>query len=104
MNTNFNKYNHRWEGIVCQPCGKRVKVDQCSQITQHLAGNKHTAAVSLRHVLSDESSSSNELQSKCLDLCKLFVAADISLKKLNNTEVRFPNKYIDIDLPDESTL
>jgi hypothetical protein len=31
--------------LVCQACGKAIVAQQCSQVTQHLSGNKNTAAI-----------------------------------------------------------
>jgi hypothetical protein len=31
--------------IFCQACGKSVVAQQCSQVTQHLSGSKHIAAI-----------------------------------------------------------
>lgn len=40
---NFSSDGHV---LFCQPCGKAIKAEQRSQVTQHLEGKKHIAAVS----------------------------------------------------------
>lgn len=100
--------------LYCQPCGKSIKADQRSQVTQHLSGNKHIIAASRsasKQVLLSETgpSSSHSQPSKSRefysDICKTFISADIPLFKLNNKEVKnFLAKYTNFDPPDESTI
>jgi hypothetical protein len=105
--------------LLCQACGKSVVAQQHSQVTQHLSGSKHIAAIAQlkqkdspgKQPLIGESSatSSSSGPSKfatfAKDLCKAFVSADIPLFKINNPEVRnFLLKYTQTDPPDESTL
>jgi hypothetical protein len=33
------------EVLFCQTCGKSIVKQQCSQVTQHLNGSKHIAAI-----------------------------------------------------------
>jgi hypothetical protein len=94
--------------LLRQACGKSVVAQQHSQVTQHLSGSKHIAAIAqlkqkdspCKQSLIGESSatSSSSGPSKFAtfvkDLCKVFVSADIPLFKINNPEVRnFLLKY-----------
>jgi hypothetical protein len=86
--------------LFCQACGKSIVAQQRSQVTQHLSGSKHAAAIARlkqndrpgKHSLIGESSatSSSSGQSKFAtfptDICKAFVSADITLFKISNHE------------------
>jgi hypothetical protein len=102
----------------CQACGKSIVAQQHSQVTQHLSGSKHIAAIARlkqkdrpgkQYVIGESSATSSSGPSKfatfATDLCKAFVSADIPLFKINNREVRnFLLKHTLADPPDESAL
>jgi hypothetical protein len=105
--------------LFCQACGKSIVAQQRSQVTQHLNGSKHIAAIaqseqkdrSGKRSLIGESfatsspSGPSEFATFVTDLCKAFVSAVIPLFKINNPKFRnFLLKYTQTDPPDESTL
>ena len=99
--------------LYCQPCGKAIKVEQRSQVTQHLSGNKHKVAAlrqAKKQPLISEPVPSASIQPcrfsvYCEDLCRAFVSADIPISKVNEPQLKkFLTKYSNIDTPDESTL
>jgi hypothetical protein len=105
--------------LFCQACGKSIVTQQRSQVTQHLSGNKHIAAIARlkqkdmpgRQSLIGESSVTSfssepsKFATFTTDMCKALVSADIPLFKMNNLEVRiFLLQYTQTDPPDESTL
>lgn len=73
--------------LYCQPCGKAIKVEQRSQVTQHLSGNKHKVAAlrqAKKQPLISEPVPSASIQPcrfsvYCEDLCRAFVSADIPI-------------------------
>jgi hypothetical protein len=112
-------FNSDGKILFCQACGKSIVAQQRSQVTQHLSGSKHTAAIARlkqkdrpgKQSLIGESSaisSSSEpskFSTSATDLLKAFVSADMPLFKINNPAVRnFLLKYTQRDPPDESTL
>jgi hypothetical protein len=102
--------------LFCQACVKSIVSQQRSQVTQHLSGSKHIAAIARlkqkyrpgrQSLIGESSATSSSGPSKfvtfAIDLCKAFVSADIPLFKINNPEVRnFLVKYTETDSPDES--
>jgi hypothetical protein len=107
----FRQYVSDFEDVItsdgdilfCEACGKAIVAQQGSQVTQHLSGSKHNAAVvSLRDrprpywqsLMGDSSAtSSSSGPSKTATfaevLCKAFVSADIRLFKINNPEISY---------------
>lgn len=82
--------------LFYQACYKSVVVQQRSQVTQHLSGIQHIAAIvglkdwpgrkSLVGELSVTISS--KFATFAADLCKAFVSTDTSPFKINNPEVK----------------
>jgi hypothetical protein len=99
--------------LFCQACCKSVVIQQHSQVTQHLSGSQHIAAIvglkdwpGRKSVVGELSATiSSKFATFATDLCKAFVSTDIPLFKINNPEVKnFLLAYTQTDSRDESVL
>jgi hypothetical protein len=87
--------------LFCQACGKSIVPQQRSQVTQHLSGSKHIAAVARlkdqprrepqigESFAAGSSTGPSKFATFVTDLYKAFVSADIPLFSVNNHEVFF---------------
>lgn len=97
--------------ILCKLCSKEVKGTKRKYLTQHCNTKKHKTQVAASN--EEEGTESNaSSNSTCTtqkefyhDLCKMLVAANIPISKVENTHfISFMQKYVKKELPSQSTL
>ncbi|KAL4090343.1 hypothetical protein QTP88_025200 [Uroleucon formosanum] len=100
------------EVLFCKACNVKVSALKQFTIERHINREKHTRGVEQQKeekpkpqlLLTDTSNTSKKLSFN-LKLCQTLLLANILLNKLNNEHFRkFLEKYIKVDIPDESTL
>ncbi|KAL4142184.1 hypothetical protein QTP88_004693 [Uroleucon formosanum] len=95
--------------LFCKICDLKVASEKRFSIIQHLKTDKH-----IRSAARLENNKTNNVQQLVTnqklsefnsDLCKTLLSANIPLYKLKNTHLKsFLEKYMQRDIPDESTL
>ena len=100
--------------VLCTYCEKSFVGSQKSQLIQHLAADIHktnkelkkkrkTHQATLEEVSGSKPKSPAEVMNK--ELCEVFLAADIPIKKMDSPYLRsFLEKYIGKTMPSESML
>lgn len=113
---NFPEFEFSGDKVFCKACAKIIVCEKKFQINQHLKTAMHVAKLEKMKTrpiqqcvktafqnVEDKSKSERVVFHQ--DLCKALVAANIPLKKLQNTQFReFLQKYCNQNIPDESTL
>lgn len=101
--------------LFCKCCSCNISAKQLSQVKQHLETVQHQNAkkgrgVTTQSLISNfQQSSTNKTGPKLsdfnLDICKMFVEADIPLEKLSHSAVKhFVSRYTPYTTPDPSTI
>ncbi|KAF0723495.1 Uncharacterized protein FWK35_00031639 [Aphis craccivora] len=97
--------------LFCKICNVKVASEKRFSIIQHLKTDKHIRSAArleknktnnVQQLVTNQKSKLSEFNS---DLCKTLLSANIPLYKLKNTHFKsFLEKYMQRDIPDESTL
>jgi len=97
--------------IVCKICEKSITADRKSQIQQHVNTDAHQSKLNClitsgkNQLFLSECDISDSSKKFNLDLTEAFVAADISLCKIDNSILKgFLTKYTNRTIPSESAL
>jgi len=108
-----NIFSSDGEVLFCKVCNVKVSALKRFTVEQHISREKHTRGVERQkesekpktQLLLTDTSITSKKSSFNLELCQTLLLANIPLNKLNNEHFRkFLEKYIKVDIPDESTL